>query len=172
MCLEATISPSLFFLLLFKKRLICFYLSAVVGLCCCTRAFFSCGEQGLFFAAVRRLLFGVASLEQIGLCRGSCAQAELLHVAELLRATRDLLRAGIQPVSLALQGGFLTTGPPVLEAPISFCFITPWSLRTFSDPSVNLNVDMYSLYVADTSSVEPWVFWCLVFLVTHSGWHF
>ena len=122
--------------------------------------------------AVVRLLFGVASLEQIGLCRGSCAQAELLHVAELLRATRDLLRAGIQPVSLALQGGFLTTGPPVLEAPISFCFITPWSLRTFSDPSVYLNVDMYSLYVADTSSVEPWVFWCLVFLVTHSGWHF
>ena len=48
----------------------------------------------------------------------------------------------------ALQGGFLTTGPPVLEAPISFCFTISWSLHTFSDPSVYLNVDMYSLYIA------------------------
>ena len=35
---------------------------AVLGLCCCARAFSSCGEQGLLFVAVRRLLIEVASL--------------------------------------------------------------------------------------------------------------
>ena len=35
---------------------------AVLGLCCCTRAFSSCGERGLLFIAVRGLLTAVASL--------------------------------------------------------------------------------------------------------------
>ena len=35
---------------------------AVVGLCCCMRAFPSCGEQELFFLAVRGFLIAVASL--------------------------------------------------------------------------------------------------------------
>ena len=35
---------------------------AALGLHCCTRAFFSCGEQGLLFVAVRELLTAVASL--------------------------------------------------------------------------------------------------------------
>ena len=35
---------------------------AALGLCCCTRAFSSCGEQGLLFIAVHRLLTAVASL--------------------------------------------------------------------------------------------------------------
>ena len=35
---------------------------AVLGLHCCTRAFSSCGERGLLFIAVRRLLIVVASL--------------------------------------------------------------------------------------------------------------
>ena len=34
----------------------------VLGLCCCTWAFSSCGEQGLHFVAVRGLLIAVASL--------------------------------------------------------------------------------------------------------------
>ena len=34
----------------------------VLGLHCCTRAFSSCGERGLFFVAVRGLLIAVASL--------------------------------------------------------------------------------------------------------------
>ena len=45
----------LFFLLLLL-------LLAVLGLCCCTRAFSSCGERGLLFLAVRGLLIAVASL--------------------------------------------------------------------------------------------------------------
>ena len=35
---------------------------AVLGLHCCARAFPSCGEQGLLFVAVHRLLTVVASL--------------------------------------------------------------------------------------------------------------
>ena len=35
---------------------------AALGLRCCMRAFSSCGERGLLFAAVRRLLIAVASL--------------------------------------------------------------------------------------------------------------
>ena len=35
---------------------------AVLDLCCCTRAIFSCVERGLLFVAVRGLLIVVASL--------------------------------------------------------------------------------------------------------------
>ena len=38
------------------------YLLAVLGLHCCTPAFSSCGERGLFFIAVHGLLIAVASL--------------------------------------------------------------------------------------------------------------
>ena len=39
-----------------------YLLLAVLGLHCCTRAFSSCSELGLFFIAVRGLLTAVASL--------------------------------------------------------------------------------------------------------------
>ena len=35
---------------------------AVLGLCCCSWAFSSCGERGLLFVAVHGLLIVVASL--------------------------------------------------------------------------------------------------------------
>ena len=35
---------------------------AAVGLCCCARAFSSCGARGLLFVAVRSLLIAVGSL--------------------------------------------------------------------------------------------------------------
>ena len=35
---------------------------AALGLCCCAWAFSSCGERGLLFIVVRRLLVAVASL--------------------------------------------------------------------------------------------------------------
>ena len=38
------------------------YFLAVLGLCCCTRAFSSCGKRGLLFVAVHGLLIAVASL--------------------------------------------------------------------------------------------------------------
>ena len=40
---------------------------AVLGLHCCARAFSSCGERGLLFVAVHRLLTVVASLVEHGL---------------------------------------------------------------------------------------------------------
>ena len=39
-----------------------FYFLAALGLCCCARAFSSCGECGLLFVAVHGLLIAVASL--------------------------------------------------------------------------------------------------------------
>ena len=40
-----------------------FYLFlAALGLCCCTRASYSCGERVLLFVAVNGLLIAVASL--------------------------------------------------------------------------------------------------------------
>ena len=40
---------------------ICMYVLAASGLPCCARAFSSCGERGLLFVVVRRLLIAVAS---------------------------------------------------------------------------------------------------------------
>ena len=45
-----------------KINLFIYFLLAVFGLRCCTRAFSSCGEQGLLFVAARGLLIVVASL--------------------------------------------------------------------------------------------------------------
>ena len=50
-------SPSFFFINLFIYLFL-----AALGLCCCAQAFSSCGEQGLLFIVVRRLLTVVASL--------------------------------------------------------------------------------------------------------------
>ena len=57
------ITHSFFFIILraFKKILFILFLAAL-GLCCCTQAFSSCGERGLLFVAVCRLLTVVASL--------------------------------------------------------------------------------------------------------------
>ena len=126
-----------------------FFLSAL-GLRCCARAFSSCGEQGLLFIAVRKLLIVVASpvvehgLQACGLqqlkhagsvvvahglqgagsvvvaCRLQGMQASVVVVhglsscgtrAQLLRSTWNLPGPGIEPVSAALAGRFLTTAP-------------------------------------------------------------
>ena len=51
------------FLFFFKFIYLFIYLFlAALGLCCCARAFSSCGERGLLFVALRRLLIAVASL--------------------------------------------------------------------------------------------------------------
>ena len=53
---------SLFFFFLNKFIYLIYLFLAVLGLRFCTRAFSSCGERGLLFVAVRRLLIAVASL--------------------------------------------------------------------------------------------------------------
>ena len=47
---------------LFIISLFIYLFLAALGLCCCARAFSSCGDWGLLFAAVRGFLIEVASL--------------------------------------------------------------------------------------------------------------
>ena len=57
---HAIISQALFSS--FLKNLFIYLFMAALGLHCCVRAFSSCGDRGLLFAAVHRLLIVVASL--------------------------------------------------------------------------------------------------------------
>ena len=84
---------------------------AVLGLRFCARAFSSCGERGPLFITVRGPLTIAASLVaehrlQTGRL-SSCGSR-----AQLLCGMWDLPRPGLEPVSPALAGGFLTTAPP------------------------------------------------------------
>ena len=84
---------------------------AVLGLRFCARAFSSCGRWGPLFITVRGRLTIAASLvaehrlqtRRLSSC-GSRAQP--------LRGMWDLPRPGLEPMSPALAGGFLTTAPP------------------------------------------------------------
>ena len=84
---------------------------AVLGLRFCARAFSSCGKWGPLFIAVHGSLTIAASLvtehrlqtRRLSSC-GSWTQ--------LLRGMWDLPGPGLEPVSSALAGRFLTTAPP------------------------------------------------------------
>ena len=84
---------------------------AVSGLRFCAKAFSSCSERAPLFIAVRGPLTIAASLvaEQKLQTRrlSSCGSR-----AQLLRGMWDLPRPGLEPVSPALAGRFLTTVPP------------------------------------------------------------
>ena len=84
---------------------------AVLGLRFCVRAFSSCGKWGPVFIAVCRPLTIAASLvaEQRFQTR---RLSNFGSRAQLLRGMWDLPRPGLEPVSPALAGGFLTTAPP------------------------------------------------------------
>ena len=57
------LSPDLMFCLgIVLKNKFIYLVFAALGLCFCAQAFSSCGEQGLLFVVVRRLLIVVASL--------------------------------------------------------------------------------------------------------------
>ena len=77
----------------------------IFWLCWVSVAQSSCHEQGLFFSAVLRLLVAAASL--VAELRLSCGAR-----VWLLRGMWSLPGSGIQPVSSALAGRFLSTGPP------------------------------------------------------------
>ena len=84
---------------------------AVLGLHFCARAFSSCGKRGPLFGAVRGPLTIAASLvaeHRLQTRRlSSCGSRP-----QLLRGMWDLPRPGLEPMSPALAGGFLTTAPP------------------------------------------------------------
>ena len=116
----------------FKKFIYFIYLFlTTLGLHCCAQAFSSCNERGLLFVAVCGLLIAVASLAvEHGL--QACGLQQLWHVGSVvvacgLQSTGSVVVAhrlscstacgifpgpGLEPMSLALAGRFLTTAPP------------------------------------------------------------
>ena len=110
---------------------------AMLGLCCWVQAFSSCCEWGLLFVAVRGLLMAVASrcgawalgtwasvvvacgLSSCGLRALERRLSSCGAWASLLYSMWDLPGPGLEPVSPALAGGFLTTvwpGKPLIGA--------------------------------------------------------
>ena len=83
----------------------------VLGLSSCARAFSSCGKWGPLFIAVHRPLtitaFLVAEHRLQTLRLSNCGSR-----AQLFRGMWDLPGPGLEPMSPALAGGFLTTAPP------------------------------------------------------------
>ena len=68
-----------------KINLFIYLFLAVLGLRCCARAFTGCGEQGLLFVQVHRLLIAVASLvAEHGL--QACRLQQLWHVDSVVVA--------------------------------------------------------------------------------------
>ena len=109
---------------------------------CCARAFSSCGERGLLFVVVRRLLIAVASLcwgaqalgarasVVVALGLSSCGSRALEcrlnscgAQAQLLRGMWDLPGPGLNTVSPALAGGFFTAEPPGKSRQWLFVFL-------------------------------------------------
>ena len=96
------------YLLIFIHLFIYLFLAAL-GLCCCLWAFSSCGEQGLLFVAVHRLLIVVASrcgAQAVG-TRASVVVARGLSScglrAYLLHSMWDLPGPGLDPCPLHWQ---------------------------------------------------------------------
>ena len=84
---------------------------AVLSLCCCAQTFSSCDELGLLSS------FGtwVSNCGGFSCCGVWALEQELSSCGtqvQLPHGMWDLPRPEIEPVSPALQGGFLTTGPP------------------------------------------------------------
>ena len=106
---------------------VCVYLVlAVLGLHCCVQAFSSCSEQGLLFVAVQGLLIVVASC-----CRAQALEHGLsgcVARVQLPHSMWDIPGAGIERVSPALSGRFLTTGLP--GKPPS-ALLVPYSMASF-----------------------------------------
>ena len=96
----------LFFVFLFFHLFL-----AMLGLCCCARAFSSCGELGLLFVVVCGLsLWWLLLLWSTGSRRAGFSRRGSQD--QLLCGMWDLPRPGLEPMSPALAGGFLTTAPP------------------------------------------------------------
>ena len=91
--------------------------------------------------------------------------------AQLLRGLWDLPGPGIQPVSPALAGGFLTTGPPgkslqyILAAYIfSTQQLVPLTPLPLSYPLFPLRTGTHWFVVYESVSVSLYLFICFIFL--------
>ena len=106
---------SFFFFLRFIYLLNLFL--TVVGLCCCMKAFSSCNKRGLLCCGARASHFSDFSCGPQAL--GAWASGVAAHGlsscgtwASLTHGVWSVPGPGIEPMSLALQGRYLTTGPP------------------------------------------------------------
>ena len=101
----------LFIIIFLSYYLFIYLFLAVLGLRFCVRAFSNRGKRGPLFIAVRGPLTVAASLvaeHRLQTRRlSSCGTR-----AQLLRGMWDLPRPGLEPVSPASAGRFLTTEPP------------------------------------------------------------
>ena len=105
------------------------FFPAAMGLHCCVWASSSCGEQGLLccgawaycsgFSSCGARALGARASVVVAREFSSCGSWALEHRlssrgtrAPLLCGTWDLPGPGLEPVSPALAGGFLTTVPP------------------------------------------------------------
>ena len=98
---------------------LCFFLKSCIYFCCCPWAFSNCGEQGLLPSRGAGLLLAVASLvAEHGLYDAQASTVAALGLsscgswAQLPCGMWNLPGPGIESVSPALAGGFLSTGPP------------------------------------------------------------
>ena len=128
--LDRNLANTLFLYINLFTYLFVYVFLAALGLRCCTRAFSSCGEWRLLFVAVRGFLwwwllllqsagFRHAGFSSCGMQAqqlwlvGSRVQAQQLwHTGLVAHGMWDLLGRGLEPMSPALAGGFLTTAPP------------------------------------------------------------
>ena len=112
--------PSSLRQLLLLLNILFIYLSlAVLGLGCCTQAFLRFGEWGLFSRCGAGLLTAKAPLAEEHRLLGTQASGVAVHglsscgsQAQWLRGMWNLPEPGIEPMSPALAGRFLTAGPP------------------------------------------------------------
>ena len=89
-------------------KLIYLFLAAL-GLHCCTRAFSSCRVRAL---GVQASVVVAQGLSSYGLWALEHRLSSCGAWAQLLCGMWDLAGPGLEPVSPALAGGFLTTAPP------------------------------------------------------------
>ena len=136
-----------FYKLFFFFNLFFYLFIAVLGLRFCARAFSSCGKWWPLFIAVRGPLTIAASLvveHRLQMRRLSNCDSR----AQLLRGMWDIPGPGLEPVSPALAGGFLTTAPPG-KPPICSFF---WSVFSFESLSIVIIAALTLFYVG-------WNFW-------------
>ena len=90
------------------------FIVAALGLCCCAWAFSSCGAwtphcHGFLLQA--QALGLQASVVAVGMGALKCRLSSCGAWAKLFHSKWHLSEPGMEPGSLALAGGFLTTGP-------------------------------------------------------------
>ena len=122
---------------------------AVLGLHCCAWAFSSCGERGLLFIVVASLVTE-HGLQAHGLssCGAQALQRRLSRCgtqAQLLRGMWYLPGPGLEPMSPALAGRFLTTAPPGKPCSVAFQWLKT-ELFSYSSGDQKSKIKMAGLH--------------------------